>query len=293
MDCIGNQLTEQTPAEFLSTAHTETSGGPRGDARPDVEAGVGRDDRSRGIAVTPSREAALSHSRGRSRGDGGCEPGPLARYRLAPRRRETTFGRHSSSSFRGGRSSKAITSVRDVDCFRRMFALKDADPTDQRVEALAADMSVKMRTALPQQPQTAAARCRRSAISLSRISSNGLPASRPRRRHCRPGSVACGNSSSQTWSQPSQRQRQARKQGQGRARTDPVSPRVALSLGAGHLPTGAPGLALRGNRASCWIVDNAKFVYLWARCRFGRAERAKRGRWCCTSSFSRTLRVTE
>jgi hypothetical protein len=34
-----------------------------------------------GIAVTPSREAARSHSCGRRRGDGGCGTGPLARYR--------------------------------------------------------------------------------------------------------------------------------------------------------------------------------------------------------------------
>ena len=34
-----------------------------------------------------------SHSRGRSRGDGECETGPLARYWLASRRREITFGR--------------------------------------------------------------------------------------------------------------------------------------------------------------------------------------------------------
>ena len=58
-----------------------------------VEAGA----RMRGIAVTPSREAARSHSRGGSRGDGGCWTGPLARYRLAPRRREITFGRQGTS----------------------------------------------------------------------------------------------------------------------------------------------------------------------------------------------------
>ncbi len=35
-----------------------------------------------------------------------------------------------------------------VDRFRRMFALKDADPTDPRVDALTANMQVVMRTAL-------------------------------------------------------------------------------------------------------------------------------------------------
>jgi hypothetical protein len=54
-----------------------------------------RDCRNRGIAVMPSRDAARSHSRGRSRGDGEGRTGPLARYRLAPRRREITFGRQS------------------------------------------------------------------------------------------------------------------------------------------------------------------------------------------------------
>lgn len=35
----------------------------------------------RGIGVTPSREAARSHSRGRRPGDRGCRSGPLARFR--------------------------------------------------------------------------------------------------------------------------------------------------------------------------------------------------------------------
>lgn len=38
-----------------------------------------------------------------------------------------------------------------VDRFRRMFALRDADPTDPRVDALAVDMSAVMRTTLARQ----------------------------------------------------------------------------------------------------------------------------------------------
>ena len=70
-----------------------------------------RDDCNRGIAVTPSREAARSHSRGRRRGDGGCGTGPLARYRLAPRRREITFGRLSDSTAFRLRDPNAIASA--------------------------------------------------------------------------------------------------------------------------------------------------------------------------------------
>ena len=62
----------------------------------------------RGIAVTPSRDAARSHLRGRSRGDGRCGTRPLARYQLAPRRREITFGRQSASALRNGPAMKAI-----------------------------------------------------------------------------------------------------------------------------------------------------------------------------------------
>ena len=65
-------------------------------------------DRKRGIAVTLSRDAARSHSRGRTRGDGGCWTGALARYRLAPRRREMTFGRRSDSGLAAPRRTKAI-----------------------------------------------------------------------------------------------------------------------------------------------------------------------------------------
>ena len=55
--------------------------------------------RGRGIAVTPSRGAALSHSRGTGLGDDRCRTGPLARYRLAARRREITFGRQRDRQF--------------------------------------------------------------------------------------------------------------------------------------------------------------------------------------------------
>jgi hypothetical protein len=64
--------------------------------------------RVRGIAVTPSRQAARSHSCGRSRGDGGCGTGPLARYRLAPRRREIRFGRQCDHVARGAPRTRAI-----------------------------------------------------------------------------------------------------------------------------------------------------------------------------------------
>jgi len=73
-------------------------------------------DRKRGIAVTPSREAARSHSRGRRRGDGGCGPGPLARNRLAPRRREITFGRQRNRRASMGSVTKAIVDAGAVSC---------------------------------------------------------------------------------------------------------------------------------------------------------------------------------
>ncbi len=62
----------------------------------------------RGFAVAPSREAARSHSRGRSRGDGECETGPLARYWLASRRREITFGRQSTTARSAGPIAKGL-----------------------------------------------------------------------------------------------------------------------------------------------------------------------------------------
>jgi hypothetical protein len=46
-------------------------------------------------AVTRRRAIAFTS---RSLGDGGCGTGPLARYRLAPRRGEITFGRHCDSA---------------------------------------------------------------------------------------------------------------------------------------------------------------------------------------------------
>ena len=58
--------------------------------------------------MTPSREAARSHSRGRRRGDDGCGTGPLARYRLAPRRREVAFGRYSDSAVKRVPNAEAI-----------------------------------------------------------------------------------------------------------------------------------------------------------------------------------------
>ena len=75
------------------------------------EIGAARRHSFRGIAVTPSREAARSHSRGRSRGDGGCGTGPLARHRLAPRRREITFGRQRNSPMQSAGTAKAITQM--------------------------------------------------------------------------------------------------------------------------------------------------------------------------------------
>jgi hypothetical protein len=67
-----------------------------------------RDSSVRGIAVTPSRDAARSHLRGRTRGDGGCGADSLARYRLAPRRREITFGRRSASKLTTAKNMNAI-----------------------------------------------------------------------------------------------------------------------------------------------------------------------------------------
>ena len=61
------------------------------------------DDWFRCIAVTPSGDAARSHLRGGRLGGGGCGTRSLARDRLAPRRRETTFGRRSASRL-GARS---------------------------------------------------------------------------------------------------------------------------------------------------------------------------------------------
>jgi hypothetical protein len=67
-------------------------------------AGVGRRRRAHSwhthSAVTRRRAIALTRQ---SRGDGGCRTAPLARYRLAPRRREITFGRQSSHA-KGDRS---------------------------------------------------------------------------------------------------------------------------------------------------------------------------------------------
>ena len=68
----------------------------------------------RGIAVTPSRDPARSHSRGRRRGDGACGPGSLARDRLAPGRREITFGRRCDRPLEPGLNVKAITDATRV-----------------------------------------------------------------------------------------------------------------------------------------------------------------------------------
>jgi len=54
--------------------------------------GLGRRDRTHGIAGTPSREAARSRSRRTSRGDDGFGPGPLARYRVFARLRLVAIG---------------------------------------------------------------------------------------------------------------------------------------------------------------------------------------------------------
>jgi hypothetical protein len=63
-----------------------------------------------GSAFDPTRTVARagnqnstpgSHSPRRSRGDGGCGTGPLARHRLASRRRAITFGRPSARRLRG------------------------------------------------------------------------------------------------------------------------------------------------------------------------------------------------
>ena len=70
----------------------QTAGLPR--SRGDAAVRRAREgDSSRGIAVTPSRDTARSHLRGRSRDDGGCGTGSLARYRLAPRPCEVALGR--------------------------------------------------------------------------------------------------------------------------------------------------------------------------------------------------------
>jgi hypothetical protein len=74
-----------------------------------------RDDRVRGIAVTPSRDAARSLLRGRGRCDGGRWTGPLAHYRLAPRRREITFGRQCDSRTRRGRMTKGSCGQSELD----------------------------------------------------------------------------------------------------------------------------------------------------------------------------------
>jgi len=62
-------------------------------------AGVPPPHRIRGIAVTPSPEAARSRSRGKGGAMVGAGPGSLARHRLAPRRREITFGRRRHRRF--------------------------------------------------------------------------------------------------------------------------------------------------------------------------------------------------
>jgi len=56
------------------------------------------------------------------RGDGGCEPSSLARYRLAPRRREITFGRLCDSAALASDRSKAIVAVGDVPRSRTRVA---------------------------------------------------------------------------------------------------------------------------------------------------------------------------
>jgi hypothetical protein len=90
-------------------------------------ASVGADAPLRGVAVTPLRDVAQSHSRGRSRRDGGRGTGPLARYRLAPHRREITFGRHSSGPLRDC-SNRESTRQRDAISARstRCRRLQDA-----------------------------------------------------------------------------------------------------------------------------------------------------------------------
>jgi len=77
----------------------------------------------RGTAVTPSRDAARSHSRGRNRGDGGCGTGPLAHYRLAPPGREITLfanaiARRDAGS-RQKRSSPSLEHGNAIACRRR------------------------------------------------------------------------------------------------------------------------------------------------------------------------------
>ena len=61
-------------------------------------------------AVTRRRAIALTR---RSRGDGGCRTAPLAGYRLAPRRREITFGRQSETSISSGENTDAIVRARE------------------------------------------------------------------------------------------------------------------------------------------------------------------------------------
>ena len=93
---------------------------------------LGRRDGVRGEAVVPSREAARSHSRGRSRGDGECGTGPLARYRLAPRRREITFGRQGTRESAGLTTAKASSAASEDAAVREPGNNDDLHPTAVR-----------------------------------------------------------------------------------------------------------------------------------------------------------------
>jgi hypothetical protein len=82
----------------------------------------------------PSRDAGRSHSRGRSRGDGGCGTNPLARYRLAPRRPEITFCRRSNRAGVSGSAMKAIVRMPELGWPDRR-ADSSAEPRQRRRRA--------------------------------------------------------------------------------------------------------------------------------------------------------------
>ena len=108
---------EARPARRRSSLSSRRLWGAQFGGRQQSRPRSRRDCRNRGIAVTPSREAARSHSRGRSRGGGRCGTGPLARHRLAPRRREITFGRRCTRELRG--RSRSESDRRRVALFPR------------------------------------------------------------------------------------------------------------------------------------------------------------------------------
>ena len=110
--CAGCQGSAQADCRFRTDgARQRSRAGVAAPSRLHSSGPWAVDDCLRGIAVTPSRDAARSHLRGRSRGDGGCWTGALARYRLAPRRREMTFGRPRTRPVGTAQMVKAIVAV--------------------------------------------------------------------------------------------------------------------------------------------------------------------------------------